>query len=341
MPEPEYIAEMYGGGYRVRVRNAGVIMSERYATQGLKRRLIATPWQLMLLLCCLTAASYADPISSAATPHAMSYVYPAPESAGDVRYHDLITLLQAALDHTAEEYGPYTLGPANQPMTESRYLSEIAKPASERRLVSVVWSSTSEEKERDLTAIRIPLRKGLLGYRICLIAADRQPALDNVNSLEDLRRFTIGQGLGWGDIDIYNSNDFHLITATYKQLFAMTAIGRFDLFPRGIGEVFNEFDENHAANPKLAIEKHLVLYYPWPYYYFFNHADARLAERVEKGLWMMIHDGSFDAIFMHFNGEAIRRADLRNRRLIRLRNPILPKNTPLDSPALWYDPAKD
>jgi len=44
----------------------------------------------------------------------------------------------------------------------------------------------------------------------------------------------------------------------------MVAESRFDLFPRGINEVFNEYAARHGAIPNLAIEKHLLIYYPWP-----------------------------------------------------------------------------
>jgi hypothetical protein len=52
-------------------------------------------------------------------------------------------------------------------------------------------------------------------------------------------------------------------------------------------------------------------------------------------------DGSFDAIFHKYNDEWIAAADLRHRVVIRLNNPLLPPQTPLDDPSLWFDPLKD
>ena len=269
----------------------------------------------------------------------MTYIYPAPESPEDVRYLDLVALLKGALDHTTKEYGPYQLQATALPMTEARQLMELGKRGNGPRQITVVWSSTSEEKERDLRPILIPLRKGLLGYRICLIRAEHQAEIDRINTLEDLRHYTVGQGIGWGDIDVYNANEIRVLTALYKQLFGMTDAGRFELFPRGINEVFDEFEENRKTNPHLAIEQHLLLYYPWPYYFFFNRADVQASTRVEKGLWLMIQDGSFEASFQRFHGEAIKRANLAGRRVIRLNNPLLPTDTPLNNPILWYEPA--
>ncbi|MFB9156893.1 hypothetical protein [Chromobacterium violaceum] len=50
--------------------------------------------------------------------------------------------------------------------------------------------------------------------------------------------------------------------ASYELLFAMLDKGRFDLFPRGIGEVFSELDNRSAAYSGLAVDKSLLIYYP-------------------------------------------------------------------------------
>ena len=65
------------------------------------------------------------------------------------------------------------------------------------------------------------------------------------------------------------------------------------------------------------------------------------SERIENGLRIMIKDGSFDAIFYKHNKAAIERANLKNRRIIRLDNHLLPKATPLDEKNLWFDPTRD
>ncbi len=262
--------------------------------------------------------------------------YPASESANDPRFNDLIEILQTALDKTVPEYGPYQLKSSPLEMNEARYLRELLHGQS----INVIWSSTSHEKERDLLPIRIPLRKGLLGFRVALIGSAQQGKIDKVQTLDDLRKLTIGQGTGWGDVRLYQDNGIDVITTRYENLFRMVAQSRFDLFPRGIGEVFNEFDVYGKQAPGLVIEQNLLLYYPWPYYFFFNKRDVALQKRVEHGLRKMMADGSFDAIFRKHNDQAIRQARLKERRLIRLENRFLPKETPLNDAALWFDPKR-
>lgn len=262
--------------------------------------------------------------------------YPAPENAADVRYNDLIEILKTALDKTSAQYGPYTMGPSSSIMNEARQLESLDKGES----LNIVWSSTSTEKEAKYYPIRIPLRKGLLGFRVSLIKKDLQSKIDQVQTLEELKKLSIGQGVGWGDVKLYESNGLHVQTAQYDQLFKMTNLGRFDLFPRGITEAFEEFDKNKASLPDLAIEQNLLINYPWPYYFFFNKKDKALADRVEAGLRTMIKDGSFDALFKKYNSAAIEKANIKNRRVIKIANPFLPKATPVEDKSLWFDPQK-
>jgi len=260
-------------------------------------------------------------------------IYPSQESKSDKRFADLIELLSLALEKTTPEYGPYNIIPSKLPMNEKRSLAELKRG----ELVNVVWSSTSREKEDEFIAIRIPLRKGLLGYRIALIDTKNQFLIDEVATVADLRRLNIGQGIGWGDTEVYRANGIPILTASYESLFAMAAHDRFYLFPRGINEIFGEHESRRAEFQNLGIEKNLILFYPWPYYFFVNKDNSKLAERIDLGLRRMINDGTFDEIFWKFNGNAIRKANLSKRRIIQLDNPLLPKDTPLD-PRYWLFP---
>lgn len=261
--------------------------------------------------------------------------YPAFESATDFRFEPYVELLSAALARTADRYGPVHAEPSALRMNEARYLHEL-----ELGTVDVIWSSTTTEREAHLLPVRIPLDKGLLGYRLALISADSQAVINRVQTLDDLRKLKIGQGRGWGDVELYRANGIKVFEAGYDSLFAMLAQKRFILFPRGLSEVYTELAHYAPAYPNLVVEQGLLLYYPWPYYFFFNRkTGAALAKRVEEGLRLMIEDGSFDTMFQRHYAVAIQRANLAGRRLILLENPLLPKETPLGDARLWYKPA--
>lgn len=281
----------------------------------------------LVVLCFLT--------SVACVRAELTVVYPASESELDRRFDDLTLILRTALEKTEADFGAFEMRSAPAPMTSMRYSQELMAG----RTPNVIWTSTSVERETHLRPIRIPLRKGLLSYRISLTREENLAKIDQVETVEDLAQLTLAQGIGWGDVLVYEANGLKVSTSEYESLFRMIDAGRVDLFPRGIGEVFEEWDVRREALPNLTIEPNLLLYYPWPYYFFVNQDNVALAERLETGLLRMIEDGSFDAIFWRFHGEAIQRARLQERRVIELTNPLLPPSTPLNNDKLWYQPS--
>jgi len=251
----------------------------------------------------------------------------------DDRFDDLLALLKLALQGTVDEYGSYELRSSAVAMNEARAIQELKN----NRMINLIWTSSSKEKEQELLPIRIPLRKGLLSYRISLINKNRQSDFISIDSISDLKHQRIGQGLDWGDIAIYYANSIPVITASYASLFPMLTHNRFDLFPRGVNEVFNEYQKQKVSYPLLGIEQHLLIYYPWPYYFFTSKSNPLLADRIRLGLERAIANGSFDCIFWKYNESAILEANLFKRKLIHLENPLLPVSTPLKTP-LWLDP---
>ena len=94
------------------------------------------------------------------------------------------------------------------------------------------------------------------------------------------------------------------------------------------------------ALPDLEIEPNLILYYPLPMYFWFPKTPEgqRLAARAESGMRRMIADGSYDRIFSEYQDYKIKRLKLRERRIIRIENPIFVAQTPILESRLWFDP---
>ena len=266
----------------------------------------------------------------------MRVIYPKFQSSLDRRNIDLVELLTLALDKTTAQYGPYELHPAKDAMTERRAAKELIDNTG---VVTVIWSSTSTEKETLMLPVRIPLRKGLMGYRINLTHKNNLETIQASNNSKQLTGMVVGQGLGWGDVAVYEANGFKVATSPlYESIFHMLNRGRFELFPRGINEIFDEYAQHKAILPDIVIEPNISFYYPWPYYFFCNRNNPQLAARLESGLKQMIDDGSFQALFLRYNQEDIQKARLDERRLYVLENPMLPKETPLNDRKLWYFP---
>lgn len=278
-------------------------------------------WRLFALLCLLALGS---PL------RAQILTYAPPEVADDQRNRYPLQLLQLALDRAG---GGYQLQPAATPMQQGRVFMELARG----RSVRVAWSMTSLEREAQLLPIRIPIYKGLIGWRLALLKAERREMLRQVRSLEDLSRFSAGQGHDWPDSQILRSNGLPVIAVpNYQSLFSMLALGRFDYFPRSLAEVWAEAEQQRGTG--LVVDDSLALHYPSAVYFFVNRQDVALAAHIERGLELAIADGSFERLFQAFHGEYIERAQLGKRRIVRLRNPLLPPQTPLQRKELWFQP---
>ena len=61
--------------------------------------------------------------------------------------------------------------------------------------------------------IRIPLFKGLFGYRVLLIRKQEQARFDQINTQQDLAKFLGGQGTHWPDTLILQANGLRVTTA--------------------------------------------------------------------------------------------------------------------------------
>ena len=78
---------------------------------------------------------------------------------------------------------------------------------------------------------------------------------------------------------------------------------------------------------------------PLPVYIFVTPKMPELRKRIEEGLKELVANGWLDKAIDEVFGEAIRRADLKNRLIFRIDNPNVSKTTtPFGVKAYWYEP---
>ena len=92
--------------------------------------------------------------------------------------------------------------------------------------------------------------------------------------------------------------------------------------------------------PQLHIEESIVLYYPFPRYFWVPNSQRGnlLRKRLTEGLHKLFDNGTFDSLFNTYHASHIERLHLSDRRLFIIKNPFLPEKTPLDNKKYWYDP---
>lgn len=256
----------------------------------------------------------------------------------DVRMAYKLEILRAAMEKTIAGYGPYTISTDAPELNALRAQTALQ----EGQTINVFIALTNETWEKIAIPIRIPIRRGILNFRILLVHKDDLPLYKNVRTIEDLQRLKAGLLHSWTTTTLMEQTGFDVLKATsYEGLFTMLDAHRYNYLPRGVHEIYDEFDRYKETLKNIAVEPELLLVLPTPSYVFVSPSYPELAKRLEEGLEMMVRDGTLKAIFNKYFAASIEKANLHNRRIIRLPNPSLPKDTPLDREELWFDPFKE
>lgn len=282
---------------------------------------------------CLTGAALLGAVCAPVQAALWTIIYPRPLAENDLRAEYPIALLTLALEKTGVKY---KLRASDRILLQGKALRQLK----ENREVNVVWSVTDAQREKELLPVRIPIAKGLIGWRVFLTTKTQLGSFSQINTLRGLLSKTPVQGEEWPDTKILQANGFNVFTVPeYPEAFDILATGRANFFPRSVIEIQNELDSADIS-PDIVTEPRLSLYYPSAMYFFVNRGNPTLARLIQTGLQRAIDDGSFDALFESTYQETLQKLRVSKRKVFRLENPSLPKQTPLDDEALWHLPAK-
>ncbi|MGI0117511.1 substrate-binding periplasmic protein [Zooshikella sp. RANM57] len=244
----------------------------------------------------------------------------------DPRNEYPVQLLELALKNSGE---PIAL----EASVENLHQGQAMRMIQNNNGVDVVWTMTSQLREKILLPIKIPIYKGLIGWRLCIIHPQNKSIFASVKSLSGLSDVTFVQGHDWPDTNIFKFNRLSVTSVSnYQAMFDMVLFRRVDAFPRAVIEIWPELE----SHKDLQVDSHLLIRYPAAVYYFVNRKNQKLYNAIMIGLNKAIINGDFNRLFNNFYLNAIQRAKLNKRRVINLINPLLPKNTPLDKQQLWY-----
>jgi hypothetical protein len=259
-------------------------------------------------------------------------VYPQSEIEDDIRDHYPLALLDLALQKTGVRYD---LKPSTSPLRQGRALKRLE----ENLEVNIVWSMTDVQREQQLRPIRIPITRGLIGWRVFISHKNSRFLSEKISNMTDLLTYKPVQGVAWPDTKILQANGFNVVTARdYIEGTEIINNDLADFYPRSVVEVLQELNNQYSEDFRL--RKGLAIYYPTAMYYFTNNQNATLSRLIEIGLERAIADGSYEKLFTEFYGEIIKELDIENSLYFRLANPLLPPLTPIDKKEYWYSPVQ-
>lgn len=266
----------------------------------------------------------------------LSLFYAVPSTANELVYPGFerdtyqIVLLKHVLSYSDKQ--PYQVKAFGADLPKGRAFQLLAK----NNGIDVMFGGSNIERESKYQAIRFPLLKGLNGWRIPLVHTEQTNLFQQVNSLAEFKQLIPGQFHTWSDTKVLQSNGIYVEKGSDAEgLYGMLHKKRFDYFPRSVLEVY--WDHQRHKHLDVAIEQHTLIQYPTAYYFYVRKGNDALARDILDGLEKARIDGSFEQLFTQFYGQQVNEIKKSKRRLFRLANPLLPKETPLDRKELWID----
>ena len=244
---------------------------------------------------------------------------PSAEVESDARRIYTVELLRLALDKTVEEYGLYELRLVSG--LSVRRMQQVAQLNKYENFFFKV--SYTDQVAEQFTYAPFPIEFGIVGYRVCFVAPSFLQESNQVTTLQQLQQHTVGQGLGWLDLDILQANEVPTVTVSqYLSLFPMVNKNRFDFLCRGINEIKLEMEQFAQSEP-LTLNTSFIIRYPLPRFFFTNNNNPMATARINEGLKRAFTDGSAQALMLSFYKENIEFVDVQKRAVIPMTNPLI------------------
>jgi hypothetical protein len=183
-------------------------------------------------------------------------------------------------------------------------------------------------EKSELIAISFPVDLGIISHRICFVNPLVKEAIAQINHVEQLKAYSILQGVGWTDSAILRANGFRVTeSSNYESMFKMVTAGRADLFCRSISELPKEVKEFHYISG-LSYDESFVLTYHMPRFFYTNSRNTLLKARMEEGLKLAWKDGSLKQLWLSHFSRSIEQAQLPKRKVFTINNPFLEELNP-------------
>lgn len=226
-------------------------------------------------------------------------------------------VLQRALEITEPEYGAFKLEEVNITMNSARLLQSLITG----ELINVAYGPERNLWQEKIISVKVPVRLGLLSYRLLLVNKNALDEFKDVDSLDELKKIPVGLHSGWMTTKVLKANQFNTFEAGhFESLFLMLNKHRFDYIPRGIYEIFDELSARQDTLTNLTIEPTIALYIPTLTYVNVSPTQPRLAKRLEAGLITMLNSGELKTLLYQYYGKDIKQANLESRNIIKINN---------------------
>lgn len=224
-----------------------------------------------------------------------------------------VALIQRALEITEPDYGDFTLDVIELTMSGNR----IMQSSLEGEMINTIIQPGNDLLDKQHLAVRVPVRLGLLNYRLLLVDKGKSHQYEKVTTLAELNQFKAGLGTYWEATKVYKKHHLNMMeVSNTSSIFSMLQKKRFDYLPRGIYEIYDELDSKQNASKTIIIEPTIALYMPMYTYVYISPKAPRLANRLENGLQKLLLNGEIEQLLYKHYADEINRTNLDSRKII-------------------------
>lgn len=229
-------------------------------------------------------------------------------------------VIELALEKTQQKVGAFEMVPINV-ISRTHAIAALNQNIY-TNFVTLLSYEDELMKSKNLSYIPIPLELGALSYRICYANKNLTTQVQKITTIDQLKQYKMGVGTGWVDSKILQHYGVQVMEGNnITSLFRMTQAGRVDIFCPSPTEYFHELRAEKITD--LQLDNNLALYYPLPKFLFSNKSNQALLDRIQQGIEIAYRDGSFLQLWRSVHAQALQRAKLGERHLIRLENPFI------------------
>lgn len=222
--------------------------------------------------------------------------------------------IELALSKAEEKYGKYVISTVSADSVDQAF--ELLNTP---EALDVIVSGVEAHRETQAYPIYIPLDRGLLGFRVCLIQNGNSEQFNSLSTAIEFQEHNISifVNSAWPDNHIYRENGFNVegFKNVPELTNALSKVGN-ACFSRSLIEI----DSDALRFSELDIEPNIAFIYPLADIVYVNKSNKQLQMALEFGLKKAVSDQSFFRLFNKHYEEVLQKHSFYFRKMFLMRN---------------------